>query len=52
MSISIDPLSLIREYIGNRYEKKDLEKLLNKHYRIRTAQETVVGKFEFPENWH
>lgn len=45
MSISIDPLSLIKDYIGNRREKKDLEKLLNKHYRIQTVQETMVGKF-------
>lgn len=45
MSISIDPISAIRDYINNRREKKELEKLLNKHYQVQTDQETFLCKF-------
>lgn len=45
MSISIDPLGAIRDYISNRREKKELEKLLNKHYQVQTDQETFLCKF-------
>lgn len=45
MSISIDPLSAIRDYINNRREKKELEKLLNKHYQVQTDQGTFLCKF-------
>lgn len=44
MSISVDPLGLIKDYMGNRRERKDLEKLLNRHYRIQAGQGSVSGK--------
>lgn len=43
MSLSLDPYSILRDFASNRKEKKELESLLNKEYKIQTNGSSYVG---------
>ncbi|MHB1868019.1 MAG: hypothetical protein ACYCPP_03640 [Nitrososphaerales archaeon] len=43
MSLSIDPYSVLRDFVSNRKEKRELESLLNKEYKIQTNGSSLLG---------